>query len=162
MAAEHVFYDQNTTGVTGDVQAATSKAALMAGIWAMGPEPVSFKQGMGRVQEGEARERVMDQLEQLGLKIMNRMSLAGGMSADPINAILSDPDKRRTTAHLLGQAYIAAYVTMMQNREQVERIADVLVERGEMHGDEVVELLEDVGIRRPRIDYLDEGTWPKI
>ena len=162
MAAEQVFYDQNTTGVSGDVQSATAKAALMAGVWAMGPEPVVLKGELGRVQEGRERERVMKQLEQLGLKIMNRMSTASMMGGDPIGAILSDSDKRRTAAQLLGQAYVAAYVTMQLNREQVERIADALTERREMHGDEVVELLEEVGIKRPEVDYLDQKSWPKI
>jgi hypothetical protein len=31
-----------------------------------------------------------------------------------------------------------------------------------MHGDEVVELLEEVGIKRPEVDYLDQKSWPKI
>jgi len=31
-----------------------------------------------------------------------------------------------------------------------------------MHGDEVVDLLERVGIRKPEIDYLDPKAWPKI
>jgi hypothetical protein len=31
-----------------------------------------------------------------------------------------------------------------------------------MHGDEVVELLESVGLERPRIDLLEEATWPPV
>ena len=84
------------------------------------------------------------------------------MTPDPIASVLADPEKRKTVAQLLGQAYYYAYNTMDQNREQVDRIANALVERREMHGDEVVELLEEVGIRRPVVDYLDEKTWPKI
>jgi hypothetical protein len=134
----------------------------MAGSWAMGPEPIEFSEPLGRVREAQERKRIMKQLEDLGLKIMNRMSMSGPFGGDPIGAILGDPDKRRTAAQLLGQAYLSAYVTMLQNREQVERIADVLVDRKEMHGDEVVELLEEVGIRHPRIDYQDETSWPRI
>jgi ATP-dependent Zn protease len=162
MAAEHVFYKENTTGVSGDVQSATATAALMAGVWAMGPEPVEFKRELGRSREAEARKHVMEQFEELGKRIMNRMSLGSMMAGDPIAAILADKEKTKTAAQLLGQAYVAAYATVLQNRPQVERIADELVERKEMHGDEVVDLLERVGIRKPEIDYLAPETWPKI
>jgi cell division protease FtsH len=37
MAAERVFYGQNSTGVGGDVQSATARAAWMVGACAMGP-----------------------------------------------------------------------------------------------------------------------------
>ena len=39
MAAEHVFYGENSNGVGGDVQSATAQAAWMVGASAMGPEP---------------------------------------------------------------------------------------------------------------------------
>ena len=40
MAAEHVFYGENSQGVSGDVISATATAAAMVGMWAMGPDPV--------------------------------------------------------------------------------------------------------------------------
>jgi cell division protease FtsH len=162
MAAEHTFYKENSTGVSGDVQSATATAALMAGVWAMGPEPIEFQQKLGPVREAEERKRITKQFEALGTQIMNRMSMGSMMSGDPIGAILSDGEKRKTAAQLLGQAYVAAYNCVDQNRRQVEQIADALIERKEMHGDEVVDLLERVGIRKPDIDYLDPKAWPKI
>jgi len=51
---------------------------------------------------------------------------------------------------------------MASNREQVERIADTLVQRKEMHGDEVVDLLNSVGLKRPELDLMDDATWPKV
>ncbi len=39
MAAERVFYDENSSGVGGDVMSATSQAAWMVGASAMGPQP---------------------------------------------------------------------------------------------------------------------------
>ncbi|MFL5840568.1 MAG: AAA family ATPase [Thermoleophilaceae bacterium] len=162
MAAEHSFYKENSTGVSGDVQSATATAALMAGVWAMGPEPIEFKHELGRTREAEERKRVMQQFEDLGTRIMNRMSTGSAMAGDPIAAILADAQKRKTAAQLLGQAYVAAYNTVDQNRRQVEQIAEELIERKEMHGDEVVDLLERVGIRKPEIDYLDPRAWPKI
>jgi ATP-dependent Zn protease len=156
MAAEHVFYNENSNGVAGDVQATTTLAAIMVGITAMAPRPIEFDRPLGRVRERQERERVMKEFEDMGTRIMNRAS------DHTVQEILSDEDKRRTAAQLLGQAYYLAYHTMDQNREQLERIADVLVEKKELYGDEVVELLEDVGIRRPKIDYLAEDSWPKI
>jgi ATP-dependent Zn protease len=162
MAAEHCFYKENSTGVSGDVQSATATAALMAGVWAMGPEPIEFKQKLGPVREASERKQVMESFERLGTQIMNRMSTGSPMEGDPIGAILADKEKKKTAALLLGQAYVAAYNTVDQNRRQVEQIAEELIERKEMHGDEVVDLLDRVGIRKPDIDYLDPKAWPKI
>jgi ATP-dependent Zn protease len=162
MAAEHCFYKENSTGVSGDVQSATATAALMAGVWAMGPETIEFKQKLGPTREAEERKRITKQFEALGTQIMNRMSMGSMMSGDPIGAILADPEKRKTAALILGQAYVAAFNCVDQNRRQVEQIAEELIERKEMHGDEVVDMLERVGIRKPEIDYMDPKAWPKI
>src|SRR4051794_7228904 len=42
MAAEHVFYGENSTGVGGDVGSATLRAAWMVGMCGMGPEPTDL------------------------------------------------------------------------------------------------------------------------
>ena len=44
----------------------------------------------------------------------------------------------------------------------MEEIADELIKRREIHGDEVVELLDRVGLERPKMDPLDEEAWPKV
>ena len=31
-----------------------------------------------------------------------------------------------------------------------------------MHGDEVVDLLNSVGLSEPEIDLMDDKTWPKV
>ena len=38
----------------------------------------------------------------------------------------------------------------------------MVVERRELFGDELVELLESVGLERPGIDYSREETWPRL
>src|SRR3954470_21808575 len=162
MAAEHVFYKENTTGVSGDVRMATRLAARMAGAWAMAPEPIEFNRQLGPTREAQERERMNTQFEALGNRIMNRMSTGSMMAADPVGAILSDPEKRKTIALLLGQAYVEAYNAVNHNQLQIERIAEELIERKELHGDEVVDLLDRVGITKPEIDYLDPKSWPKI
>jgi hypothetical protein len=65
-------------------------------------------------------------------------------------------------AGLLGQGFVVAYQTVLQNREATERIADELVAHGELYGDDVTSLLDGVGLRKPDIDVLDETTWPAI
>jgi ATP-dependent Zn protease len=159
MASEHVFYGENSQGVSGDVAAATATAAAMVGMWAMGPDPVHIN---GALDEAEESERVTERLERIGAAIMNRSSASGPMMPDPLASILGDREKHRAAARVLGQAYVTAYALMASNREAIERIADTLVERKEMHGDEVVELLSGVGLERPKIDLMDEKTWPTV
>jgi len=93
---------------------------------------------------------------------MQRASFGSAFTADPISQVLGDPGKRRMVAELLGQAYVAAYATIVANRDAVEHIADVLVERREIYGDEVLSLLEECNLQKPTFDELDEASWPKV
>ncbi len=159
MAAEHVFYGENSQGVSGDVASATATAAAMVGVWAMGPDPVHLG---GNPIEPEQSKKALERLERIGSAIMNRAGSASPMVQDPVGSILGSPEKRKAAAQLLGQAYVIAYSLMASNKAQLERIADTLVERKEMHGDEVVELLASVGLKRPEIDLMDDSTWPTV
>jgi cell division protease FtsH len=159
MAAEHVFYGENSQGVSGDVQSATTTAAAMVGLWAMGPEPVHLGES---VEDGEEARHVDKRLERIGVAIMNRAGGGAPFQQDPIASVLGDPSKRRAAAQLLGQAYVTAFALIASNRDGVDQIADTLAERKEMHGDEVVDLLDSVDLRRPEIDLTDDSTWPKV
>jgi cell division protease FtsH len=163
MAAERVFYGENANGVGGDVFSATAQAALMVGASAMGPERIDLTGAdLGDETEDEVRERLMKRFEQIGLQIMNRTSPGGPMAQDPIAGVLSDPHKRAMAAQILGQAYVKAHNLMLHNREAVDHIANTLVERKELYGDELVELLESAKLVAPKIDLLDDKSWPKI
>ena len=94
------------------------------------------------------------------MQIMNRMGGGGPMAPDPISARLSDPSKRRAGAQIIGQAYVVAHNLATTNREALDKIADVLMERKEIFGDELMDLLDSVGIRIPELDYGDEAIWP--
>ena len=159
MAAERVFYDENSSGVGGDVMSATTQAAWMVGASAMGPQPFHVDPREGETEE-EARERVLRRFEGLGLNIMNRTSGGGPMAADPIAGVLSDPAKRRVAAQLLGQAYVAAHNLVVQNRDAVEAVADEVLAKKELFGDELVELLDAQRISIPTVDLNDEASWP--
>jgi hypothetical protein len=93
---------------------------------------------------------------------MNRARGGAPFTSDPVASILGDRDKRRAAAQIIGQAYVTAYALIASNRGAVERIADTLIERKEMHGDEVIEMLNAVGLMRPEINLMDDRTWPKV
>jgi ATP-dependent Zn protease len=166
MAAEHVFYGENSQGVSGDLFTATATASSMVGMWGMGPEatPITIKPHK-RLREGEQPDHeglVRHRLEEIGDQIMNRASTGSEFTGSAIASVLSSPGKRSSVAVLLGQAYITAYSLIATNREAIERIADELSERKEMHGDEVVDLLNSVGLVKPDIDVNDDRTWPTL
>lgn len=79
MAAEHVFYGENSNGVGGDVQSATAQAAWMVGASAMGPEPFTVTP-LDDENDDAARRRVLKRFEAIGLQIMNRTSAGGPFS----------------------------------------------------------------------------------
>jgi ATP-dependent Zn protease len=163
MAAEHVFYGENSTGVGGDVESATARAAWMVGMCGMGPEPVDLSSRPFPCEEDRAaaEERLMKRFERIGLKIMNR-ARSSREQGDAIAAVLGDPAKRTAAAQILGQAYLTAVCLIRHNREQVLRIAETLIERRELHGDEVVEVLDAAELQAPSIDVADESIWPQL
>ncbi|HSC92691.1 MAG TPA: AAA family ATPase [Gaiellaceae bacterium] len=161
MAAERVFYGENSSGVGGDVQSATAQAALMVGAAAMGPEPIDVTP-MDDESEEQARERVMKRFERIGTQIMNRTSSGGPFDQNPIGGVLGDPSKRAMAAQILGQAYVLAHNLVRENRDAVQAIADELIDRKEIFGDDLVALLDRQELRRPAIDYSSEDAWPKV
>ncbi len=160
MATEHEFYGENGSGVGGDLWQATSSAARMVGMAGMAAEPVHLSHI--EFDSDEEREKVtreyLKRYERLGRTLMNRASSGSPMSGDAIASILGA--KGSQAALILGQAYITARCTIRENREAVARIADVLVERKELHGDEVLELLDAANLKAPTIDITDESIWP--
>jgi ATP-dependent Zn protease len=154
MAAERVFFGQTSTGVGGDVQSATQLAALMVGAAAMGPEPLDLD-----VDKRE-EERVLKRFEEIGLQLMNRTGNA--YQHDIVASVLSDPAKRKLTAQILGQAYMTAHNFIRANREGVEKIADEVVERREIYGDELLDLLKSANLKTPKVDLLERTSWPTL
>jgi ATP-dependent Zn protease len=162
MAAEMVFYGQNSTGVGGDLQSATTRAAWMVGTAGMGPQPIDI----GSVKfadesEEQTRERLMKRFEETGLRLMNRTR---GMSfqQDPIASILQDQYKRRAAATILGQAFVTAHQFILENKAAVERIANAVIEQEELYGDDLNRLLDAAQLKKPEIDWTKEATWPQM
>jgi ATP-dependent Zn protease len=166
MAAEHVFYGENSTGVGGDVQSATARAAWMVGACGMAPEPVALNASSnGRPTKrtlDAKREQIKKQFELIGTQIMNRTGDGGPLGHDPLAAVLNDRDKRALAAQFLGQAYVTAHALIAHNREAVEKIADALIEKRELFGDELVEILEAAKLKVPEVDLTKEEAWPAL
>jgi hypothetical protein len=148
--------------VGGDVQSATWVAARMVGMAGMGPEPLDLRGRVPRETLEQTERDLMERFERIGLQIMNRASGGSMMNSDPVSSVLSDAAKRRAAAQILGQAYITAACCVRHNREAVARVAETLVQKRELYGDEVVELLEAAELEAPAIDVLDETIWPKV
>jgi cell division protease FtsH len=166
MAAERVFYGENSTGVGGDVQSATARAAWMVGACGMAPEPIELNgSGNGRVTKttlDKRRDEINKRLEQIGTQIMNRTGDGGPLGHDPLSGVLNDRDKRSSAAQLLGVAYVNAHGLILQNKAAVEQIADALVEKRELFGDELVEILESAKLKAPKLDLTKEEAWPVL
>jgi ATP-dependent Zn protease len=162
MAAERVFYNQNSTGVGGDLASATATASLMVGSWGMGSPQIDLNGTTSDPTASEAaRRRILRRLEATGMQIMRR-SGSGPFDSDPVAGVLADRDKRAMAAQHLGYAYVAAYNLVVVNRAAVDHIADVLVERREFYGDDVLSLLRGANLQRPVIDLTREDTWPPV
>jgi ATP-dependent Zn protease len=165
MAAEHVFYGENATGVGGDLHSATTRAGYMVGVAGMGPTQPELDGGFKSDGERDrARMRMMKRFEEVGNQLMNRSGAGGPADVEhnPIGAVLGDRYKRALAAQILGQAYVESYHLVRHNREAVERIADTLVERKELYGNELLALLDSQKLQRPEIDLTSEEAWPTL
>ncbi len=167
MAAERIFYGENTNGVGGDLQSVTAAAAWMVGASGMGPERVEIN---GSRRNGQPRRRlpaevqraeIMRRFEEIGVQIMNRAS-NGDMAHNPIAAVLNDRDKRRMVAQILGQAYMKAYHLIEHNKDKVDDIAKVVIQKKEIYGNELVKLLNGANLQIPNVDLTDEKVWPAL
>jgi hypothetical protein len=91
---------------------------------------------------------------------MNRSRGGVDYHADPIASVLNDPTKRSNAAQLIGQAYVVAENFIRYNKDKVEAVADALVEKGEIYGDDLIALLDKQDFQKPTIDYTKDETWP--
>ena len=137
IACEHVFYGENTTGVTGDLIQATSVASQMVGIVGMGADRMDPNLSAKAANIGEQLISVI----QVTQGAHEQGTYAG--------AVLNNPRARRTVAQLLGHAYIDDWRLMNVNKEAIDLAAEALIAQGELMGDEIAGLLDSVGLRAP-------------
>ena len=137
LACEHVFYGENTTGVTMDLIQATNTATKMVGIVGMGADRLDPEMSRRAVNFGEQLISVVQ---------VTQGSHEQGTSA---GAVLNNPRARRTVAQLLGAAYIDDWRLMYVNKEAIDLAAEALIAQGELVGDEIAGVLDSVGMREP-------------
>jgi cell division protease FtsH len=163
MAAELVFYDQNSAGVSGDLDSATNEVSRMVGVAGMGPPQLtSTLPKFADETEEQTRARTLERFERIGLQIMNRTRGSADVHQDPIASILGDPYKRRIASQTLGMALATAVNFIAANRDKVERLADTLVEKREIYGDDLLHQLDGSHFVKPEIDWAKEESWPRI
>jgi ATP-dependent Zn protease len=137
LACEHVFYGENTTGVTMDLIQATGVATRMVGIVGMGPDKLDPEMSRKAINIGE--------------QLISVVQVTQGVheQGTPSGAVLNNPLARRTVAQLLGAAYIDDWRLMYVNKEAIDLAAEALMAQGDLMGDEISGLLDSVGMREP-------------
>jgi len=118
LAAEELWYGDTTDGTASDLRSATHRAARMLGFYGMGEDYTAFS--------------VIDR------------TMTGG----PIEAILADPDHRRAISRLLGECKQEATEVLRRNEPAVRALAERLLEKEEVPGEEVEEIMRQKGVAR--------------
>jgi ATP-dependent Zn protease len=161
MAAEFAFYGENSVGVGGDLQQATWRAAMMVGAAGMSPLPIDLHgKTFADETEEQTSERIQKRFEDIGLRLLNRTATQA--TGDPTGSVLSDPRKRAFAAQFIGQAFVTAYNLIQANRPQIENVANAVIEKKEIYGDDLIRLLDAQRFNKPEIDWTDDATWPKL
>jgi cell division protease FtsH len=112
MAAEELWFGESTTGPGADLVSATGIAAQMVGALGMAESLVSY------------------------------MAMEEGLNERNVVAkVLSDPDGRARTDRLLKEAKLVVKEQLDLHRPLVEALRDALLEREELIGDEILEVL---------------------
>jgi ATP-dependent Zn protease len=136
IAVERVFYGENTGGVAGDLERATSIAAQMVGLYGMGPDARNDEDSLRAQMIGERLISWGPATESVG-------------QANVIASIVRSHDKAVDVAQVLGSGYVDVWRLMTRNREAIDYLARALVERQELVGNEVDDLLKSVEIVAP-------------
>ena len=162
MAAERVFYGENSNGVGGDVQSVTAQAAYMVGASAMGPQPFEVKPNKGESEE-EARERVLKRFEKIGLQIMNRTGGGGPFSENPVGIRARRPGQARPRR----RAHRPGVRRRPQPRARESRRSGAHRHRACRHvarssGTSCSNLLESAKLQIPEVDLSEEDAWPTM
>jgi ATP-dependent Zn protease len=129
--AEELFFGDVSTGPGGDLLYATNVAAQMVGAVGMTDSLISY----GAVQN------------------------AAAVDTNLVGRVLGDPDTRARVEDLLQQQKMRAHSLLDANRHLVEALRDALLERHELVGREITDVLEAAQARGPvphTIDLRDE------
>ena len=136
LVAEDIWFGQTTSGPSSDLQAATWNAAMYVGMYGMGKSLVSVGP-------------TLDPLSGDG---------------NPAKAVLADGDRRKEIDQLLDSCRRQVRQVLESKRHVVEGIRDALLDREELIGDEIEELMAHLGEREPfpvPVGGDGQGTLPE-
>src|SRR5207237_1071097 len=129
MVAEELSFGAASTGPAGDLSYATALAAQMVGSFGMGGTLISF----------EAVE-------------------AGPLAAGIVAKVLANDDARKRVEVLLLEAKETARRLLAEHRHLLEPLVAALLERNELVGDEITDVLERAGVGYATFAMLLGGT----
>ncbi|MGH7882632.1 MAG: AAA family ATPase, partial [Candidatus Dormibacteraceae bacterium] len=137
IAAERVFYGENSGGVFADLQMATAQACHMIGLVAMGPDELDPQAGRLAFAFGE--------------QLISVAEISEGLHPEATlpGAALRDDQTRHRVALVLGAAYVDCWRLMFVNQAALDQAAQILIREGEMVGDEIKKMLDDLNLRLP-------------
>ncbi len=122
MVAEELFLGETTSGPGSDLATATEVAATMVGALGMGGSLVSFE----AVAEGAIQRKNL------------------------VAKVLGDHQAKAQVETLLTTQRERVRAVLVENRDLVEALRDALIERDELVGDEIVEVIHQALDRRGR------------
>jgi ATP-dependent Zn protease len=123
MSAEELFLGEPGTGPASDLAYATEVAALMVGALGMGASLVSYE----AVAEGPISTRNL------------------------VGKVLADSASKGKVEEVLGGQKERAIAVLDENRDVVEALRDALLERDELIGDEILDVIRAALARRDEI-----------
>jgi cell division protease FtsH len=119
LAAEEIWFGETTTGPSSDLRHATRQAAIMLGLLGMGDNLISYG--------------VLPQT---------------GFNDGPIGAILQNPDNRKAIGELLASCKREAVELLKVNEPAIRALAERLLEKDEVAGEELEELMQSKAVAR--------------
>jgi ATP-dependent Zn protease len=129
MVSEEVFLGESGTGPSSDLRTATSLAAQMVGALGMAGSLVSYE----AMLEGP----------------LNTKNLTG--------KVLSDNDGKRRVEEILNAQKERVTTLLENNRDIVAALRDALVERDELVGDEITDVIDAAIAARPDASPIGNG-----
>jgi cell division protease FtsH len=120
LVAEEMWFGQTTGGPGSDLQAATRLACMYVGVAGMGKSLISVAALQPTMLDG-----------------------------DPIRAVLSDRERKKEVDELLNSCRRQVHALLESKRHVVEGIRDALLVREELIGDEIEEVMAELGEREP-------------
>jgi len=134
MAAEELFFGETSSGVAGDLQAATIAAAQMVGTFGMAGSLISFE----------------------------AVSTPGG--ANTVAKVIATEEGKEAVEGILTEARKQVVAMLHDNRHVVEALRDALLAREELIGEEITEVIASVAraAAPAGVQPLQVATAPKL